>query len=186
MSKSTLALIAIATLFLGALIGAAVVKSGDTGSDGEAVPAAVPAARTGSTSGIRYLAPDDVELEYDEFGRALPFMIGNNFFGADKVWRTETVTIEIEGDAAVEYKALMDQGDSLSFHWSVDGGQAYYDMHAHDAAFGDEFFTRYAEGEGAQAGGTIVAPYKGEHGWYWLNLEADTITISLQVAGFYD
>ena len=198
MSKSTLFLVVIATLILGALIGAAVVKTDS------APPAAEPAAATasvamdadepavaGSTLGepavsMRFLSPDDVEVEYDEFGTALPSMSGDNFVKGRREWRQETTTVVIPGDGSVEYKALMEQGDALSFSWSVEGGLAYYDMHAHDEAFGDEFFTRYEEGEGTAAAGTIVAPYSGEHGWFWLNLEADPITITLETAGFYD
>ncbi len=80
----------------------------------------------------------------------------------------------------------MQQGDSIVFHWSTDGGQAYYDFHAHDEAFGPEFYTRYNQGEGSEDSGSIVAAYAGQHGWYWLNLETEAITITLEVAGFYD
>lgn len=189
MSKSTLALVAIATLLLGALIGAGVVKNNSepVATQDPAAEVAV-AAVTSDASGapvIRFLEPAGVEIQYDEFGSALPYLSGENFFAAPREWRHETLTIEIEGDGAVEYKALMKQGDSLSFRWSVDGGQAYYDMHAHDPSFGDEFFTRYDEGEGSEASGTIVAPYSGQHGWFWLNLEAGPITVTLDVAGFY-
>jgi len=190
MNKSTLVLVAVATLFLGALIGAAVVRNSDEPtsspmpvSDSVVVAASSDAA---GTPVIRFLASEDVEVQYDEFGSALPHLSGENFVNGTRAWRHESLIIEIDGDGAVEYKALMNQGDSLSFNWSVEGGQAYYDMHAHDAAFGDEFFTRYDEGEGVGGSGTIVAPYNGQHGWFWLNLEAGPITITLEVAGFYD
>lgn len=190
MNKSTLVLVAVATLFLGALIGAAVVQNSDEltsspmpVSDSVVVIASAVAA---GTPVIRFLAPEDVEVQYDDFGSALPFLSGENFVNGKRAWRHETLIIEIEGDGAVEFKALMNQGDSLSFNWSVESGQAYYDMHAHDAAFGEEFFTRYDEGEGVGGSGTIVAAYDGQHGWFWLNLEAGRITITLEVAGFYD
>ena len=32
----------------------------------------------------------------------------------------------------------------------------------------------------------IVAAYDGQHGWYWQNLEPDDVTLTLEVAGFYD
>jgi len=187
MNKSTLALVVVATLILGALIGISVVGPRDAtnttllpagDSSNTVVDASAPV--------IRFLAPEGVEIQYDDFGSALPFVSGDNYIDGTRPWQQERLAIEIEGDGSVEYKALMNQGDSLSFHWSVDDGAAYYDMHAHDAAFGEEFFTRYDEGEGTNAAGTIIAPYKGEHGWFWLNLEEDPITITLEVAGFYD
>jgi len=187
MSRSTLLLMVIATLILGALIGAAL-----SGNE-PAAPVEVASPATGSASAdagsglmLRYLGPDDVDVAYDDFGNALPVLSGDNFFAGRSEWRQDSITFEIPADGSVEYKAIMDQGDSLTFRWSVDGGQAYYDMHGHDAAFGDDFFTRYEEGEGTRATGTIVAPYAGEHGWFWLNLEADPITITLDAAGFYE
>ena len=188
MSKSTLFLVVIATLMLGALIGVAVVSNEDAVPAGDVATAAVDiASEVGESAvSVRYLSPEDVEIEYDDFGTALPTMSGDNFVAGRREWRHETTLVEIPGDGSVEYKALMEQGDSLSFTWSVDGGEAYYDMHAHDEAFGEEFFTRYEEGEGTGAAGTIIAPYSGQHGWFWLNLEADPITITLETAGFYE
>ena len=188
MSKSTLFLVVIATLILGALIGVAVVKNDEAAPAGDVATAAVNiASQVGEPAvSVRFLSPDDVEVEYDDFGSAIPSMIGDNFVAGRREWRSETTVVELPGDGSIEYKALMDQGDSLSFSWSVEGGEAYYDFHAHDEAFGDEFFTRYEEGEGTGAAGTIIAPYTGEHGWFWLNLEADPITITLETAGFYE
>lgn len=189
MNKSTLILIGIATLLLGALVGAAVVKSGDApapASSASATTAVVVPPDTGGAPVMRFLGPEDVEVTYDEFGKPLPFSDGENFVEGTRDWRNELVTIELEGDASVEYKALMDQGDSISFRWSVGGGQVYYDMHAHDSAFGEEFFTRYKEGESTSGSGTVIAPYAGEHGWYWLNLEEGPVTITLEVSGFFE
>ena len=188
MSKSTLILVVAATLLLGALIGVAVVSNEDVAPVGDPASSASSSGSSLGQSGVsvRYLSPDEVTVEYDPFGTALPSMSGDNFVDGRRAWRQETTTISIPGDGSVEYKALMNQGDSLSFAWSVEDGEAYYDLHAHSPAFGDEFFTRYAEGEGSSAAGTLIAPYDGQHGWFWLNLEADPITITLETAGFYE
>lgn len=34
--------------------------------------------------------------------------------------------------------------------------------------------------------GSLVAPFGGEHGWYWLSLEEKTITITLTVTGYFN
>ena len=101
-------------------------------------------------------------------------------------WEEGAGSMSRAGIHTVEYKAVMQQGDSIAFRWSTDGGEMYYDFHAHDEAFGPEFFTRYDEGEGTERSGTIVAAYDGQHGWFWLNLEAEPTTITLEVSGFYD
>ena len=185
MGKSTLVLLALAALGLGTLIGVSLVE--------EPAPVEVPAAATdvavASTGGapvFRFLAPGDVSVGEDEFGRPLPAADSENFIAREDAPKSETLTIELGLDETVEYKALMSQGDAITFRWSTDGGDVYYDFHAHDKVFGPEFFTRYDEGEGAQRSGTIVAPYTGQHGWFWLNIADGPTTVTLEVSGFYD
>ena len=189
MGKSTLVLVTIAALGLGALIGTSLVDKTESESvAAEAAPtgaAPTTVASTGGAPAFRYLSPDSVSVEHDEYGQAQPVANGENFIARDRGLKTEILEIALDLDATVEYKALMQQGDSISFRWSTDG-EAYYDFHAHDEAFGDEFFTRYAEGEGSSSAGSIVAAYDGQHGWFWLNISYAPITITLEVMGFYD
>jgi len=185
MGKSTLVLIALAALGLGALIGVSLVDD-QVVTEEPAAADDVVVASTGGAPIFRYLAPEGVTVEHDEFGQAVPLALGENFIARDSAPKSESVTITLDTDASVEYKAVLKQGDSIAFRWSTDGGEAYYDFHAHDPSFGPEFFTRYDEGEGTERSGSIVAAYDGQHGWFWLNLEAEPITISLEVAGFYD
>jgi len=186
MAKSTLILIALAALGLGALIGVSLV--GDQTATQEPVAAndVAAVASSGGAPVLRYLAPEGVTVEYDEFGQAVPLASGENFIAREGAPKSESLTFTLEADASVEYKAVMKQGDAIAFRWSTDGGQAYYDFHAHDDAFGPEFFTRYEEGEGTERSGSIVAGYDGQHGWFWLNLEGEPTTITLDVSGFFD
>jgi hypothetical protein len=141
---------------------------------------------TGGAPVFRYLAPEDAVVIKDEYGRPQPLMNGENFIARDASMKSETLSFELPGDSGIEYKAIMKQGDAMVFRWSTEGGQAYYDFHAHDEAFGPEFYTRYDEGEGDFRAGSVVAAYDGQHGWYWQNIGSDPITITLEVAGFYD
>lgn len=185
MGKATLVLIALAALGLGTLVGLSLVE--DNVITEVATPVELAADEsTGGAPAYRFLEPAGIVIEHDEFGRPLPFTNGENFIGREGAPKVETITIALDVDATVEYKALMRQGDAMVFHWSTDGGEAYYDFHAHDDAFGPEFFTRYDEGEGSARSGSIIAAYSGQHGWFWLNLEQKPITINLDVAGFYD
>jgi hypothetical protein len=191
MGKSTIVLVTIAALGLGTLIGTSLVDKAEPESvAAEAAPTSEVAptsgaAPTGGAPAFRFLSPDSVSVEHDEFGRAIAVASGENFIARDRGLKTEILEVVLELDATVEYKALMQQGDSISFRWSTDG-EAYYDFHAHDEAFGEEFFTRYAEGEGSSSAGSIVAAYDGQHGWFWLNISDAPITITLEVMGFYD
>ncbi|MGI9271915.1 MAG: hypothetical protein ACR2QT_09075 [Woeseiaceae bacterium] len=189
MGKSTLVLVTLAALGLGALIGFSLVdeEAADVVTETATGAAAMPgAADTGGAPVYRFLSPETTSVEHDEYGQAVPGANGENHIPRDGELKTEVLEITLELDAVTEYKALMKQGDSITYRWSTDGGDAYYDFHAHDVAFGDEFFTRYAEGEGSSSGGSIVAAYDGQHGWFWLNISDAPITITLEVMGFYD
>jgi hypothetical protein len=191
MEKSTLMLVTLAALGLGALIGSSLVDESvdvgePSGSSGDIAATAAPTADSGGAPVYRFLSPETVSVEYDEYGQAAPVANGENYIARDGELKSEILEITLETDATTEYKALLKQGDSITYRWSTDGGEAYYDFHGHDEAFGEEFFTRYAEGEGSSSAGSIVAAYDGQHGWFWLNIEAEPITIRLEVMGFYD
>jgi len=189
MGKSTLVLVTLAALGLGALIGFSMVDEAAEEVASDTAPAEVATTGVADTGGApvyRFLSPETTSVEHDEYGQALPGANGENHIPREGALKTEVLEITLELDAVTEYKALMKQGDSITYRWSVDGGEAYYDFHAHDEAFGDEFFTRYSEGEGTSSGGSIVAAYDGQHGWFWLNISDGPITITLEVMGYYD
>jgi hypothetical protein len=185
MGKATLVLVTLAALGLGSLVGVSLV---DDAPDASVAPAVVDAAlvSTGGAPAFRFLRPDDVPGDWLTENSGEPFTSGENFLSEPGKWKAESLEIELAGDARVEYKIFMSQGDAVLFNWSVDGEELYFDLHAHDDAFGDEFYTRYDDGRAIQRSGTIVAAYDGQHGWYWQNLEPEAATITLEVAGFYD
>jgi len=184
-SKSTIVLLLVAASGLGSLIGVSFVGSNNPMPVEEAAPNRSTAS-TGGAPQVRYIAPGDIAIETDEFGQTLSAATGENFVARNRNWKSESVTIDLPLDGAIEYKAIMRQGDTLVFDWSTDSGEVYYDFHAHDKAFGDEFFTRYDEGEGNARTGAILAAYDGQHGWFWLNIADGPTTVTLNVAGFYD
>lgn len=105
-------------------------------------------------------------------------------------FRSETLTIALDVGEQVEYKAVMKQGDALVYHWKLANGIVYFDFHADPGeaaeAYPDQYFIRYQEGEEGESAGSLVAPFDGFHGWYWLNIEDNPIEITLTVHGFYD
>ena len=186
MNKPSIVLLTLAALGIGSLIGFSLVEEKSAVPVAAAPASSTPTPSTGGAPVFRYLEPGDIPARQSEFGEPLPSTETENFIARDADWKSETLTIELPMDGKIEYKLLMEQGDSVVFNWKAADGQAYYDFHAHDDAFGEEFFTRYDEGEATGRAGMIVAPYKGEHGWFWLNLKEAPLTITLEVAGFYD
>ena len=81
----------------------------------------------------------------------------------------------------------MTAGKMILFDWSVDQGTIYSDYHGHDPALGPDFWVRYREQmEGSEGDGSLVAPFDGEHGWYWVNYNEYPVTVTLTVAGYFD
>jgi hypothetical protein len=59
-------------------------------------------------------------------------------------------------------------------------------MHAEAESGPPGYWVRYEEGDGrANAHGSLVAPFSGKHGWYFLNYNEFPVTIRLQLSGYY-
>jgi hypothetical protein len=101
--------------------------------------------------------------------------------------RTETITIKLGWDEKTEIKAVLGKAKTIVYDWSVEGGKAYVDFHGHDPAKSKDFWVRYEEADGITGrSGSLVAPFAGEHGWYWLNVSDTPITIKLTVTGYQE
>jgi hypothetical protein len=127
----------------------------------------------------------------DEFDLYEPDVLGAPFSTThDKKYRSDTLTINLELGEEVEYKAVMQQGDAILYSWQVASGDVYTDFHADpgEAAEGypESYFIRYRESETGSSNGSLVAPFDGNHGWYWLNIQENAIEITLEIHGYYD
>jgi len=127
----------------------------------------------------------------EEFDFYEPEVLGDPYSRSqDAAFHSDSMTINLDVGEQVEYKAIMKQGDALVYRWSVNSETVYTDFHADpgEAAEGypDRYYVRYKEGEENESAGSLVAPFDGNHGWYWLNIENNPIKITLEVHGFYD
>jgi hypothetical protein len=101
--------------------------------------------------------------------------------------RTETLTIKLGFDEKTEIKAVLGKAKAIVYSWTVEGGKVYVDFHGHDPTKGDNYWVRYEEADGITGrSGSLVAPFAGEHGWYWLNVSETPVTIKLTVTGYQD
>ncbi len=105
-------------------------------------------------------------------------------------FRSDTIVIDIDEFEHVEYKAFMKQGDAFVYSWRLTKGNTVYtDFHADpdgNPAYPERYYVRYAESEDPKASGSLVAPFDGHHGWYWMNIEEQPVQITLEVRGFYE
>ena len=131
------------------------------------------------------ISPDD-EFDYFE-----PETLGDPFSRTqDREFRSESMVIALDEFEQVEVKAVMKQGDALVYSWRlVEGASIYTDFHADPLEvekFPEQYWIRYLESENPSASGSLVAPFDGNHGWYWLNIEENPVRIELEVHGYYD
>jgi hypothetical protein len=128
------------------------------------------------------------EVEIPAFNEPVPLPNPAVHQVEERPIQTRTLTLTLEEGQQTEIKTVLKASKVIVYHWETDGGLVYTDLHGHDPAAGQEFFVRYREDqEGAtQATGSLVAPFDGEHGWYWLNLHDGPVTITLTITGFFD
>ena len=127
----------------------------------------------------------------EEFDFYEPDIVGDPYSRTQpEKFRSDTITIELDVGEQTEYKAIMQQGNAFVYHWKLEKGIVYTDFHAdpgeNAAGYPDQYYVRYAESETGENSGSLVAPFSGNHGWYWLNIEEEPITITLEIHGYYD
>lgn len=99
--------------------------------------------------------------------------------------RTESLSVTLEAGQQTEIKALLDAAQVIVYSWQADG-EVYTDFHGHEPSAGDAF-VRYEEQQSGHEGhGSLVAPFAGEHGWYWLNISEKPVTIKLTFTGYHN
>jgi hypothetical protein len=101
-------------------------------------------------------------------------------------YRTETVTVPIGAREEIEYKMMVNAGNTVLFGWTADRGALYADFHAEPFNDLEDQPVRYSERSAVSSGhGTLRAPYSGYHGWYWRNENDFPVEVTIQVAGYF-
>ncbi len=117
-------------------------------------------------------------------GGAIPVR-GDGIIAHGSSYRLDRRTFVLEPGGWVEYKYRLEEGRSMVYSWTA----SYWvrsEMHseADGAPAGTaEFFE--VEEETMARHGSYVAPFPGIHGWYWLNETDDTVTVTLDAAGYF-
>jgi hypothetical protein len=98
------------------------------------------------------------------------------------------IEIRLEPRAELEYKAKLAKGEPLLYAWSVQGSTVHFEFHGEptEGRWPKDFYQSYQMADkstGAQ--GSFVAPFTGQHGWYWRNETSEPATIVLEASGYY-
>lgn len=127
------------------------------------------------------------EVAIPDFGQPVPLPNPGVFQKKAEAARSETLTITLQPGEQTELKTALKASQMILFSWQAEGGPVYVDFHGHEPGAGDEFWVRYEEQQaGTQGKGSLVAPFEGEHGWFWLNIAEKPVTITLSVNGYYE
>lgn len=87
---------------------------------------------------------------------------------------------------SVEYKYRLEEGATMLFDWTADGG-LQYDMHSEqDGIDPQEYSPSFAKGVGSAAAGSYTAPFSGIHGWFWENRTGKDVLLELNATGFFN
>lgn len=100
--------------------------------------------------------------------------------------QTRTITVTLQADQQTEIKALLDTSQVILYSWHAEGGEVYTDFHGHEPGAGDAFVRYEEQLSGTHGEGSLVAPFSGEHGWFWLSLSDQPVTITLKISGYYN
>jgi hypothetical protein len=194
-SGKRIALSVVAALVVAALVLVVAILPAEYGIDPTGVGRALgltelnaPASRTIEVRDVLGGNERVREVEIPAFNEPVPLPNPAVHQTEERPIQTRTMTLTLEEGQQTEIKTVLRASKVITYTWKTDGGLVYCDLHGHDPAAGDEFFVRYREDqEGAtEATGSLVAPFDGEHGWYWLNIHDGPVTITLTVTGFFD
>jgi hypothetical protein len=102
--------------------------------------------------------------------------------------RSARIEIHVLPNERLEYKALLELGEPLLYSWTVQGGPVYFEFHGEptEGKWPKDYYRSYQISERSNAEqGSFVAPFTGNHGWYWRNLSNEPATIILEASGYY-
>lgn len=95
--------------------------------------------------------------------------------------REDTTTFDIPPGQAIEYKLRVAKGADVTYSWSAQRPLSY-DFHGDTGASG---YASHKKGMAVADQDEWSAPFSGNHGWYWKNVDSQTVRVTLTTAGDY-
>ena len=104
----------------------------------------------------------------------------------DEPYRRFDLTLELAPFESEEVKFLMPASASLVYSWQATN-EVVFDLHAEMDAPGSETdeAQSFDNGRAVSRYGQHVAPFDGQHGWFFENRNAEPVAVTLTVAGFF-
>lgn len=145
---------------------------------------------TGALAAILFVLPAEYGIDPTGVGKALGIdgMSGVSVSALSRnvePYRTDEVEFPLMPFESVEFKYEMHAGDAMVYTWSTEA-EVVFDFHGHEPDTDPESATSFSIGRAAGEHGAYVAPFAGEHGWYWENRGDAEVTVRLITSGFFD
>lgn len=99
-------------------------------------------------------------------------------------YRHVQVEIELTSFESEEIKFLMSESEVLIYSWRAND-EVVFDLHA-EPEDDVEAARSFSSGRSVAGNGQHVAPFRGAHGWFFENRNAETVLVTLHVAGFFE
>ncbi len=128
--------------------------------------------------------PSTLQPTFDQRGQPIPVMTESSLRRHEQLFKSETLEATLYPQSEMEFMTTIDEGEVLLFAWET-SEPLYHDFHGHQPGGNPDVWTRYTDGKTGRDQGSIVAPYTGEHGWYWVNEGQQPVTIKLTLSGYY-
>jgi hypothetical protein len=97
--------------------------------------------------------------------------------------RKDEMTVTLKPGEGAEVKLQMAKGGKATYEWSSTGGPVNHDTHGDNSTGAKHSFSKGKEVE--RDAGELVAPFDGNHGWFWRNRSSGDVTVTLKVSGEY-
>lgn len=97
--------------------------------------------------------------------------------------KSDELTVTLKPGEGAEIKLAMVKGGKTRYEWRSAGGRVNHDTHGDGAGGATHSFSKGSEVE--TDSGELVAPFDGNHGWFWRNRSDSEVTVVLKVSGAY-
>jgi hypothetical protein len=103
-------------------------------------------------------------------------------------FRNDTMDVTLPPGKGLEVKTRLGKGQALVYSWKTSNGElVLQDFHGEPLNAGKNEFESFIEDKSvSESRGVLIAPFTGEHGWYWKNKSAVPVTLTLHTSGFYN
>ena len=97
--------------------------------------------------------------------------------------KSDELTVTLKPGEGAEIKLTMTKGAKARYEWRSAGGRVNHDTHGDGPGGATHSFSKGREVE--TDSGELVAPFDGNHGWFWRNRTDGEVTVTLKVSGEY-